>query len=203
MNNIKKFLSLLFVAILALVLIGCGETGSNDEAILNEQADKIYLGDLSEVNNDIKLPKYAFGNKIKYLVDNGLDGIEVYHSNHTKEDEKEITKIIKLDSKEFEIEREYNNVEVSEVEVNPYDEVITHEEVVEEVKEEVVVEETVTEEVIEEVKEEVVAEEVKEEVVADVDYSKMTVAQLKEVAAEKEINVAGMKKAEIIEALNK
>ena len=63
MNNIKKFLSLLFVAILALVLIGCGETGSNDEAILNEQADKIYLGDLSEVNNDIKLPKYAFGNK--------------------------------------------------------------------------------------------------------------------------------------------
>ena len=50
-------------------------------------------------------------------------------------------------------------------------------------------------EVVEEVKEEVVAEEV--------DYSKMTVAQLKEVAAEKEINVAGMKKAEIIEALTK
>ena len=50
-------------------------------------------------------------------------------------------------------------------------------------------------EVVEEVKEEVVAEEV--------DYSKMTVAQLKEVAAEKEINVAGMKKAEIIETLTK
>ena len=50
-------------------------------------------------------------------------------------------------------------------------------------------------EVVEEVKEEVVAEEV--------DYSKMTVAQLKEVAAEKEINVSGMKKAEIIEALTK
>ena len=50
-------------------------------------------------------------------------------------------------------------------------------------------------EVVEEVKEEVVAEEV--------DYSKMTVAQLKEVAAEKEINVTGMKKAEIIEALTK
>ena len=46
--------------------------------------------------------------------------------------------------------------------------------------------------------------EVVEEVVAEeVDYSKMTVAQLKEVAAEKEINVAGMKKAEIIEALTK
>ena len=54
-----------------------------------------------------------------------------------------------------------------------------------------------------EVKEEVV-EEVKEEVASEaVDYSKMTVAQLKEVAAEKEINVAGMKKAEIIEALTK
>ena len=36
-----------------------------------------------------------------------------------------------------------------------------------------------------------------------VDYSKMTVAELKEVAEKKEINVAGMKKAEIIEALEK
>ena len=36
-----------------------------------------------------------------------------------------------------------------------------------------------------------------------VDYTKMTVAELKEVAAAKEINVAGMKKAEIIEALTK
>ena len=35
------------------------------------------------------------------------------------------------------------------------------------------------------------------------DYSKMTVAELKEVAAEKNIDVAGLKKAEIIEALNK
>ena len=62
-------------------------------------------------------------------------------------------------------------------------------------------------------KEEVKAEEVKEEkaevveekaeVAEAVDYSKMTVAQLKEVAAEKEINVTGMKKAEIIEALTK
>ena len=53
-------------------------------------------------------------------------------------------------------------------------------------------------EVVEEVKEEV--KETTEEVV---DYSKMTVAELKEVAASKEINVAGMKKAEIIEALTK
>ncbi len=36
-----------------------------------------------------------------------------------------------------------------------------------------------------------------------VDYSKMTVAELKEVAASKNISVAGMKKAEIIEALTK
>ena len=35
------------------------------------------------------------------------------------------------------------------------------------------------------------------------DYSKMTVAELKEVAASKNISVAGMKKAEIIEALTK
>ena len=38
---------------------------------------------------------------------------------------------------------------------------------------------------------------------AAVDYSKMTVAELKEVASKKKINVAGLKKAEIIEALNK
>ena len=38
---------------------------------------------------------------------------------------------------------------------------------------------------------------------ATTDYSKMTVAELKEVAAEKNIDVAGMKKAEIIEALTK
>ncbi len=38
---------------------------------------------------------------------------------------------------------------------------------------------------------------------ADVDYSKMTVAELKEIATEKNINVTGMKKAEIIEALTK
>ena len=55
--------------------------------------------------------------------------------------------------------------------------------------------------VAEEVKEEVV--ETKEEVVEAVDYSKMTVAQLKEVAQERNISVTGMKKAEIIEALTK
>ena len=48
--------------------------------------------------------------------------------------------------------------------------------------------------------EEVVVEETAEEVV---DYAKMTVAELKEVAASKNIDVAGMKKAEIIEALTK
>lgn len=45
--------------------------------------------------------------------------------------------------------------------------------------------------------------EVKEETVEAVDYSKMTVAELKEVASEKGISVTGMKKAEIIEALSK
>lgn len=45
-----------------------------------------------------------------------------------------------------------------------------------------------------------VKKEVKEETV---DYSKMTVAELKEVAAKKKIDVAGLKKAEIIEALTK
>ena len=56
-------------------------------------------------------------------------------------------------------------------------------------------------------KEETKKEEVKEEKKAtkkeDVDYSKMTVAELKEVAAKKKISVTGLKKAEIIEALTK
>jgi len=56
-------------------------------------------------------------------------------------------------------------------------------------------------------KKETKKEEVKEEKKATkeekVDYSKMTVAELKEVAAKKKINVTGMKKAEIIEALEK
>ena len=43
-------------------------------------------------------------------------------------------------------------------------------------------------------------EEVKEETV---DYSKMTVAELKEIAKEKNISTTGMKKADIIEALSK
>ncbi|HIS39139.1 MAG TPA: 30S ribosomal protein S2 [Candidatus Onthousia faecavium] len=52
------------------------------------------------------------------------------------------------------------------------------------------------EEVKEEVKEEPKTEETK-------DYSAMTVTELKEVAKEKGISVSGLKKAEIIEALNK
>ena len=67
-------------------------------------------------------------------------------------------------------------------------------------KKEEVVAETDKEEKVEEV---AAVAEVKEEALEAVDYSKMTVAQLKEVAAAKEINVTGMKKAEIIEALTK
>ena len=51
-------------------------------------------------------------------------------------------------------------------------------------------------------KKETVKKAVKEEV-KDVDYSKMTVAELKEVAKEKNINVTGMKKAEIVAELSK
>lgn len=53
---------------------------------------------------------------------------------------------------------------------------------------------------VKEEKKETVKKETKKEAV---DYSKMTVAELKEVAAKKKINVTGLKKAEIIEALEK
>ena len=52
-------------------------------------------------------------------------------------------------------------------------------------------------------KKEEVKKEVKEEKKETVDYDKMTVAELKEIAKEKSINVTGLKKAEIIELLNK
>ena len=45
--------------------------------------------------------------------------------------------------------------------------------------------------------------EVKEEKKEEVDYSKMTVAELKEIAKSKNISTTGLKKAEIIEALSK
>ena len=45
--------------------------------------------------------------------------------------------------------------------------------------------------------------ETKSETKKTTDYSKMTVAELKEVAKKKKIDVTGMKKAEIVEALNK
>ncbi|MDO4996548.1 MAG: Rho termination factor N-terminal domain-containing protein, partial [Bacilli bacterium] len=46
--------------------------------------------------------------------------------------------------------------------------------------------------------------EVKEEVVEDVDYTKKTVAELKEIASEKGVAISStMKKADIIEALTK
>ena len=88
MNNIKKFLSLLFVAIFALVLVGCGG-GTDDKAILEEQADKIYLGDLSEINNDIKLPKYAFGNK-EFVVTWASSNEEVIKVQEYENDDKEL-----------------------------------------------------------------------------------------------------------------
>ena len=56
-------------------------------------------------------------------------------------------------------------------------------------------------EVKKEVKEEKKETKTKKE--AKVDYSKMTVAELKEVAAKKKIDVNGMKKAEIVAALEK
>ena len=54
-----------------------------------------------------------------------------------------------------------------------------------------------------EVKEEKKTTTKKEAKAEKVDYSKMTVAELKEEAAKKKISVTGMKKAEIIEALSK
>ena len=50
-------------------------------------------------------------------------------------------------------------------------------------------------------KKEETKEEVKEEKKETVDYDKMTVAELKEIAREKGISVTGLKKAEIIEKL--
>ena len=41
----------------------------------------------------LELSKDELEREVKYLVDNGLDGIEVFHSNHSKEDEKEFLRL--------------------------------------------------------------------------------------------------------------
>lgn len=41
----------------------------------------------------LELDRVELDKKIEYLVDNGLDGIEVYHSHHSKEDEEEFLKL--------------------------------------------------------------------------------------------------------------
>lgn len=41
----------------------------------------------------LELDRVELEKKIEYLVDNGLDGIEVYHSHHSKEDEEEFLKL--------------------------------------------------------------------------------------------------------------
>lgn len=63
MKQFKKVLVLLFAVIFAFTLVGCNKGGSTDLDLLNEYADKIYLGKLDKVNNDIQLPKFAFGNQ--------------------------------------------------------------------------------------------------------------------------------------------
>ena len=83
MNKFKKIFGFLFLALFAFILVGCGgkkpepeDPGTNpedpeqpedptkaDQEKLEEQADRVYLGSLDEVANDLTLPKYAFGNK--------------------------------------------------------------------------------------------------------------------------------------------
>ena len=63
MKNFKRLFILVFVAIFTIVLIGCNKKPSADETKLNEMADRVYLGQTDEINNDLKLPKYAFGDK--------------------------------------------------------------------------------------------------------------------------------------------
>ncbi len=62
---------------------------------------------------------------------------------------------------------------------------------------------TAKKETVKETKKETVKEDKKETKNEKVDYSKMTVAELKEVASKKKIDVTGLKKAEIIAALEK
>lgn len=62
---------------------------------------------------------------------------------------------------------------------------------------------TAKKETVKETKKEAVKEDKKETKNEKVDYSKMTVAELKEVASKKKIDVTGLKKAEIIAALEK
>ena len=88
MNKFKKIFGFLFIVLLSIALIGCkkdetpddnnDDTNINDdnnqddqnqnqenadEAYLTEQMEFLYFGDVSQIVNDIQLPKYIKGNK--------------------------------------------------------------------------------------------------------------------------------------------
>ena len=88
MNKFKKIFGFLFIVLLSIALIGCkkdetpddnnDDTNINDdnnqddqnqnqenadEAYLTEQMEYLYFGDVSQIVNDIQLPKYIKGNK--------------------------------------------------------------------------------------------------------------------------------------------
>lgn len=68
MNNFKKVLSLLLVAFLAVVLVGCSnkaEEAAKEE--LNENLEQIYVTGLEDALSDITLPKYFKGDKKKTI----------------------------------------------------------------------------------------------------------------------------------------
>lgn len=57
-TSFKRFLMVAFLALVALVVVGCV---NNDEAV--ELAEKIYLPDADAIKGTFPLPKYAIGNK--------------------------------------------------------------------------------------------------------------------------------------------
>lgn len=67
MNNFKKVLSLLLVAFLAVILVGCNKTEGPAQEELNENLEQIYVTGLEDALSDITLPKYFKGDKKKTI----------------------------------------------------------------------------------------------------------------------------------------
>ena len=101
-SKAKKLVTLLFTAVMAFSVIGCGDSGTGKKAAATNGTDKDYTFKLANVNNP-KHP-YTIGcNKFAELVKKGTDGhvtIEIYDSG-TLGNENDIIEQVQMGSIQF------------------------------------------------------------------------------------------------------
>lgn len=67
MKNFKKYFSLLLIALLAFVLVGCNDAEKEAQALVDEEVEQIYVTGLEDALADLSLPKYLKGDQKKTI----------------------------------------------------------------------------------------------------------------------------------------